>query len=119
MKTGTITITSTSQAVQNGLVNIPISFEVLAPAACLATYNEDGKVDAADYVVWRKNETANNPLPNDDGLATQDDRFNLWRDALRRDGNARRRLLAARCPSRRACCLCWSASVWRVWRAVH
>ncbi|MCI0335765.1 MAG: PEP-CTERM sorting domain-containing protein [Planctomycetes bacterium] len=42
-------------------------------------FNEDGKVDAADYVRWRKNETANNPLPNDNGLATQADRFNLWR----------------------------------------
>jgi hypothetical protein len=36
-------------------------------------------VDAADYVVWRKNETANDPLPNDDGLASQAERFDLWR----------------------------------------
>jgi hypothetical protein len=42
-------------------------------------FNDDGKVDAADYVVWRKNETANSPLPNDNGLTTQADRFNLWR----------------------------------------
>jgi hypothetical protein len=42
-------------------------------------FNDDGKVDAADYVVWRKNETANAALPNDDGLTTQAERFNLWR----------------------------------------
>jgi hypothetical protein len=80
MKSGTLTITSASQQVQNGLVNIPISFEVLAPGGVPGDFNEDDKVDAADYVLWRKNETANNPLPNDDGLATQADRFNLWRE---------------------------------------
>ena len=42
-------------------------------------FNLDEMVDAADYVVWRKNETANNPLPNDTGLTTQVVRFNLWR----------------------------------------
>jgi hypothetical protein len=41
-------------------------------------FNNNGKVDAADYVIWRKN-TANNPLPNDDGLTTQAARFDLWR----------------------------------------
>jgi hypothetical protein len=45
----------------------------------LGDFNDDGKVDAADYVIWRMNETANNPLPNDDGLATQAERFDLWR----------------------------------------
>jgi hypothetical protein len=29
--------------------------------------------------VWRKNETANNSLPNDNGLTTQTARFDLWR----------------------------------------
>ena len=37
---------------------------------CRGDYNDDDKVDAADYVVWRKNETANDPLPNDNGAAT-------------------------------------------------
>ncbi|MCI0335495.1 MAG: hypothetical protein L0228_19995 [Planctomycetes bacterium] len=41
-------------------------------------FNDDDKVDSADYVRWRKNETANNPLPNDDGLTTQADRYSLW-----------------------------------------
>jgi fibronectin-binding autotransporter adhesin len=42
-------------------------------------FNSDGKVDAADYATWRKNEVANLPLPNDGGAANQADRFTLWR----------------------------------------
>ena len=45
-------------------------------------YNNNSKVDAADYVVWRKNETANNALPNDNGLTTQTARFTLWRSSF-------------------------------------
>jgi hypothetical protein len=41
-------------------------------------FNDDGNKDAADYVVWRKNETTNNPLPNDNGLTTQAARYGLW-----------------------------------------
>jgi hypothetical protein len=48
-------------------------------AALLGDFNSDGKVDAGDYAVWRKNELANASLPNDNGLTTQADRFNLWR----------------------------------------
>lgn len=57
------------------------SMEIIraAPPGQPGDFNDDGKVDAADYVIWRKNETANNPLPNDDGLTTQVARFNLWR----------------------------------------
>jgi hypothetical protein len=49
-----------------------------APPGLTGDFNDDGKVDAADYVIWRKN-TGNNPLPNDDGLTTQAARFDLWR----------------------------------------
>ena len=38
---------------QNALVTIPISFEVLS-GGLAGDYNSDGAVDAADYVVWRK-----------------------------------------------------------------
>jgi hypothetical protein len=31
-------------------------------------YNDDGSVDAADYVIWRKNEGTTNTLPNDNGI---------------------------------------------------
>ncbi|HEY3394257.1 MAG TPA: hypothetical protein VGK58_16205 [Lacipirellulaceae bacterium] len=51
---------------------------VVAPGL-LGDFNEDNKVDAADYVVWRKNDTANTALPNDNGVANQSARFDLWR----------------------------------------
>lgn len=41
-------------------------------------FNSNGNVDAADYATWRKN-SANAPLPNDGGAATQSDRYTLWR----------------------------------------
>ena len=47
------------------------------PAGVLGDFNEDDKVDAADYVIWRKNGT--NPLPNDDGAADSAARFALWK----------------------------------------
>jgi autotransporter-associated beta strand protein len=31
-------------------------------------YNDDGTVDAADYVIWRANEGTTNTLPNDNGI---------------------------------------------------
>jgi hypothetical protein len=54
-----------------------VTYIGVAPAGVPGDFNEDDKVDAADYVVWRKNGT--NPLPNDTGLTTSADRFNLWR----------------------------------------
>ncbi len=42
-------------------------------------FNNNGIVDAADYVAWRENDAANDPLPNDNGLATQEERYDLWR----------------------------------------
>jgi hypothetical protein len=39
--------------------------ELLVVAALSGDYNDDGTVDAADYVVWRKHEGTNNALPND------------------------------------------------------
>jgi hypothetical protein len=47
-------------------------------ATLAGDYNQNNKVDAADYIVWRKNETANNALPNDNGSTTQAARFSLW-----------------------------------------
>jgi hypothetical protein len=58
MMSGTITVSSASQAVQNGLVTIPVSFQVV-PVALLGDYNQNGDVDAADYVVWRDTFGAN------------------------------------------------------------
>jgi hypothetical protein len=43
-------------------------------------FNQDGKVDAGDYVVWRKNVGSGTPLPNDGGLGTPigTAHYNLW-----------------------------------------
>ncbi len=44
-------------------------------------YNDDGKVDAADYVVWRKNVGTTNSLPNDNeiGGTVGAAHYELWR----------------------------------------
>lgn len=52
-KVGMITIASASQGVKNGLIEIPITFEVLDAASLAGDFNEDGTVDARDYTVWR------------------------------------------------------------------
>jgi hypothetical protein len=45
----------------------------------LGDYNDDGAVDAADYVVWRKNDGTANTLPNDDiGGIIGDGQYNQW-----------------------------------------
>lgn len=49
MKTGLITVTSTSQGVQNGSFTLPISYLVVLAG----DYDGNGTVDAADYNVWR------------------------------------------------------------------
>ena len=43
-------------------------------------YNDDGTVDAADYVVWRKNVGTSNPLPNDpNGGTIGAPQYTTWR----------------------------------------
>jgi hypothetical protein len=59
--------------------DLDVTFMPGVASGLLGDFNEDDKVDAADYVIWRKNETANNPLPNDNGVATQAERFELWK----------------------------------------
>lgn len=54
----------------------------LASAGVPGDFNQNGKVDAADYPVWRKNDTANAALPNDNGLTSQAARYNLWRSSF-------------------------------------
>lgn len=51
-----------------------------APPGLAGDFNDDGIVDAADYVSWRKNEGTNNTLPNDGGLGTPIDseHYDLW-----------------------------------------
>jgi hypothetical protein len=63
-----------SYAGGNILLNAP-------PTGLLGDFNNDGKVDAADYCTWKKNEGTNNALVNDNGLGTPigSDHYNLWR----------------------------------------
>ena len=43
-------------------------------------HNDDGKVDAADYIVWRKNQGTRNTLPNDpNGGTIGATQYNTWR----------------------------------------
>jgi hypothetical protein len=53
----------------------------LAPAGVPGDFNSDNKVDAGDYVTWRKADGGNNPLANDNGLGTPigASHYNLWR----------------------------------------
>jgi hypothetical protein len=58
----------------------------VAPAGIAGDFNNDGKVDAGDYVTWRKN-SSNGSLPNDNGLTTQAARFSLWRSSFGTPGS--------------------------------
>jgi hypothetical protein len=51
------------------------------PLGVLGDFNEDGRVDAADYAKWRQSEGDTDPLPNDNGIGTPIDsrHYDLWR----------------------------------------
>jgi hypothetical protein len=53
----------------------------LNPVDLPGDYNDDGSVDAADYVVWRKNDGTSNTLPNNGDLPGPigTAHYNLWR----------------------------------------
>ncbi|MEX2307276.1 MAG: hypothetical protein WD738_06765 [Pirellulales bacterium] len=50
-------------------------------AGLAGDFNSDSAVNAADYVLWRKNDGTNNILENDGGLGTPIDErhYNLWK----------------------------------------
>jgi hypothetical protein len=52
-------------------------------------FNNNGKVDAADYVLWRNNLGTSNALPNDNGLGTpiSQSHYNLWRSNFNLPGS--------------------------------
>lgn len=54
----------------------------LMAAGLPGDFNNDGKVDAGDYVTWRKNNGTNNALVNDNGLGTPigGAHYTLWRN---------------------------------------
>ena len=53
----------------------------VGPAGVPGDFNNDGQVDAGDYVTWKKNEGTNNALANDNGLGTPvgQAHYDLWR----------------------------------------
>jgi hypothetical protein len=53
----------------------------------LGDFNQNNKVDAADYATWRKNEIANAALPNDNGVGNQAARYTLWRQNFGNPGS--------------------------------
>jgi hypothetical protein len=68
-----------------------IGFDSLRIRAALpGDYNDDGKVDAADYVTWRKNEGAPaGTLPNDiDGGTIGPPQYDTWRAHFGEPSNA-------------------------------
>ena len=48
------------------------------PPGLPGDYNEDGSVDAADFVVWRKAVGGSEALPNDDTPGVDEDDYNRW-----------------------------------------
>jgi len=77
VRNGMLTIASSSQAVENGFFQVPINYEVVTPTLA-GDYNDDGLVDAADYVLWRNG----SPLANETvtpGENTPQDLL-AWRD---------------------------------------
>jgi hypothetical protein len=67
---------------------VVLSGNVAATPGLSGDYNENGVVDAADYVVWRKNLNQSVSLPNDStpGTVTQAD-FDVWRASFGKMGS--------------------------------
>jgi hypothetical protein len=90
IKSGMITIASTSQAVQNGLVNIPVNFHVV-PLPLSGDYNQNGVVDAADYLLWRDTlgqSVANGSDADGNGNGTIDEAdYMVWRAQFGQSAN--------------------------------
>jgi autotransporter-associated beta strand protein len=79
--TGTFdTITSGYTVNYGSGTNSQITLNAVA-AGLPGDFNSDGKVDAGDYVTWRKNNGTNNALANDNGLGTPigQSHYDLWR----------------------------------------
>jgi hypothetical protein len=95
---GSISDTGGVDVVLKGLSSVVVS-PVLA-----GDFNNDGHVDAGDYATWRKN-SSNGTLPNDNGLTTQADRYNLWRANFGKPPGAGAGLGAAAVPEPGTCAM--------------
>jgi uncharacterized protein YkwD len=59
--------------------NVKVDYLAQMIAMLLGDYNENGIVDAADYVVWRKKLGSGTALPNDDTPGVGNDDYARWR----------------------------------------
>jgi hypothetical protein len=62
--------------------------EVAAPAGIPGDYNENGVVDAADYVLWRDHLESGITLPNDSTAGVAADDYDRWRANFGRSAGA-------------------------------
>jgi hypothetical protein len=73
-------ITSTPEPSTTPMSFLAISGVLTVPAPPLAgDYNQNGVIDGADYVVWRKNLGGSTSLPNDDTPGVGLDDYTRWR----------------------------------------
>jgi hypothetical protein len=78
---GTVLGLTTNPSVSGGALLRMLSAS-LVPDGIAGDFNNDDTVDAADYVIWRRNENdPTNSLPNDNGLGTPigPGHYALWR----------------------------------------
>jgi hypothetical protein len=69
---------ATTATVTGGL-NVKVDDLVTAALTLLGDYNQNGVVDSADYVIWRKNFGSATALPNDDTAGVGNDDYTRWR----------------------------------------
>ena len=78
-----------NNAIANGIrPKLVVMSDLSAGGASPGDFNNSGTVDAGDYAVWRKNETANAALPNDNGVGSQAARYALFRSNFGNTGAA-------------------------------
>ncbi len=77
---GTVLGLSTNPSAEGGVLLRMLSATIVSDGV-LGDFNNNGIVDAADYVLWRKLNTTSNTLPNDGGLGSpiRDEHYALWR----------------------------------------
>jgi len=79
VNTGILYVQFVGETENLGYLNA-IEIIATAPAGINGDYNNNGKVDAADYAVWRKNVNTTNTLPNDPtGGMIGTAQYNTWR----------------------------------------
>jgi probable HAF family extracellular repeat protein len=72
-------INSAGQITGQGLINGEYHAYLLTPIPLPGDYNANGRVDAADYVLWRKNNNTAVTLSNDATPGTSPADYTVWR----------------------------------------